>query len=298
MKKSISNFEETITDFGFSSISNDIEEMNSRIRDANVSSQSITFTAPRGSAGLNIKALLGTSALIESLKEITGLDTNVLKQVTFAVSRESAGLDIKALLGTSALTESLKGIAGLGTNVLSQSITFTAPRGSAGLDIKALLGTSALTESLKEIAGLDSNVLRKVTFAVSMGSINLEDATGFVNLDETDDYYMSQVEILVEWYTTLIAHLQQVWNVITTDKAMKIMTVASFIMSIVGTILAVNGAFPEGKEQTPEINIHNYSDDVEIETKTEENQVEIFIQDKGVQQDSTDDKWLSGGDRT
>jgi len=77
------------------------------------------------------------------------------------------------------------------------------------------------------------------------------------------------------------------------------MTVASFIMTIVGTIIAVKGVFPDDKEQTPEIYIHNYSENVQIETKTEGNQFEIFIQDKDIKQDSTtDDKWLSGGDRT
>ncbi|MFJ8516552.1 hypothetical protein, partial [Lysinibacillus xylanilyticus] len=171
-------------------------------------------------------------------------------------------------------------------------------KGIADLDTKALMGAKSFSERLKGIPNVFQD--NGYNFAVAMASINyVEETTSLENLEETDDYYREQLEILVEWYSTLIAHLQQVWNVITTDKAKNIMTVAGFIMSIIGTIIAVNEAIPNDKEQTPEIHIHKYSDDVEIETKTEENQVDIYIQENDKQQNSTtDDKWLSGGDRT
>ena len=203
MKKSTSNIEETLADFDFSLISNEIEEMNNQIRD------------------------------------VTG---------TF---------DTKALIGASAMTETFKGIA----NVFEDN---------------------------------------RYNIAVAMASINyLEDTTSLENFDGTDEY-KGNLEILVELYTTLILYLQQVWNVITTDKAKDIMAVAGFILTVVGFIITVKGVFnTDTEDHTPEIHINNYSDNVEIETKTEENQVEIFIQDRDIKKDSTTgDKLLSCGDRT
>ena len=116
--------------------------------------------------------------------------------------------------------------------------------------------------------------------------------------DEADEDYSEHLETLLEWYTTLVAYLQQLWSVITTDKAKDVMAVASFLMTTIGFIITIQEDVSNKKEQTPEIHIHNYYNNVETEIKTEENQNDLYIKAKEVQQNSIEDKWLSGGNRT
>ncbi|MFC9539054.1 hypothetical protein ACFTQ7_04130, partial [Lysinibacillus sp. NPDC056959] len=236
-----------------------------------------------------VASRLDTTALSQSVQRMGGvasrLDTTALSQATEAtkrLSRVASRFDTTALSQATEATKRLSGVVSrFDTTALSQATEATKRLSG----VVSVFNASALSQATEVAQGLKGITKAfqgsRYNFAIVMASsVYLEDLTSLENADITDDYYSKLFEILVEWYTALISNLQQIWNIITTDTAMDIMTVASFIMGLVGTIIAIKGVFSDDANQTPQIHIHNYSDDLEIETKTEGNQVDIFIQEK------------------
>ncbi|MFJ8516551.1 hypothetical protein, partial [Lysinibacillus xylanilyticus] len=98
MKKSTSNFENIFADFDSSSISNEIEEMNIKIRDV--------------IGTLDTKALMGVASLPESFKRLEGFEALMGATAMTDTFKGIADLDTKALMGVASLPESFKRLEG------------------------------------------------------------------------------------------------------------------------------------------------------------------------------------------
>ncbi|BAM48486.1 hypothetical protein [Amphibacillus xylanus] len=206
-------------------------------------------------------------------------DTSAYRQATEAVQRLRKAFDTSAYRQA---TEAVQKLSEAFDTSAYRQATEAVQRLGKAFDTSTYRQISNLAERLKGITnGFQDN---GYYFAVVVAGIDyLENTKNLENVVETKDYYEEQLEILVECYTTLIAHLQKLWNVITTEKAKDIMTVAGFIISVVGFIITIKGVVPNDKEQMPQIHIHNYSDNVEIDTKIEDNKVEIYIEEKEIE---------------
>jgi len=271
---------------------NDIEKMNrqirklSRIYNASVFSQAAAAAQSfKGIPNIDTKAMIEAAAAAQSFKGIPNIDTRAMIGAAAAAQsfKGIPNIDTKAMIGAAAVAQSFKGIPNIDTKaMIGAAAAAQSFKGISNIDTRAMIGAAALTQDLEGITKAFQN--NRYNYALVMASsLFIEDLTSLENTEVTDEYYNELYEILVGWYTNLISHLQQIWSVITTDTAMEIMTVAGFIMTLVGTIIAIKGVFSNDTKLTPEINIHNYSDDLEIKTKIEGNQVDIFIHEKEIE---------------
>ncbi|QNK86406.1 hypothetical protein H7992_14175 [Sporosarcina sp. resist] len=107
---------------------------------------------------------------------------------------------------------------------------------------------------------------------------------------------------LIEWLSAFLencinqtSRLQKVFNTIDTEKArvyfFGMLTIVSSVLTII--------SFLQG--DTSEVHIHNYDEDVKIETESNGNRTDIYIEknDSFIEEEQIkEEQWISGGDRT
>ncbi len=201
----------------------------------------------------------------------------------------TTGLDMEKLLGVGSVVGSARERQSV-VDRMTTDFKALGRAGTTGLDMEKLLGVGSIgnfvemRQSAMAKIAMDFKRLGQTnnySFSVgieSMDNILLEIETDFKDLDI--DRSRGSNQELVDWLTLLLENciiityrLKEMYNTLNTKKVFSTFLV---MVNLVGTVMTIITFL---KDDPPEVHIHNYIEDAEIETEFNGNRVDIYIKE-------------------